>query len=193
MPNTSKKLIYGKGSKGDGVARINGKNTKAYAAWNHMLERCYCPKFLSKKPSYIGCSVCEEWLFFPTFQKWFDENYVEGWVLDKEILVTGNKIYGSNYCLFAPTLITRMFNDCDRGDYPTGVSFREHTGKFQAQLSIDGKLKHLGYFTTVDDAHRAYLIAKKANVFRMANEWKDKISDKLYIALINKAADYSTV
>lgn len=187
MPNISKKLIYGKGVKGDGVARTEGKTTRAYAAWNHMLERCYDPKFLSKKPSYIGCSVCNEWLFFPNFQKWFDNNYVEGWYLDKEILVTKNKIYGPYYCIFAPTLITKMFNDCDRGEYPTGVALRKQTGKFQAQLSIDGKLKHLGYFDTVDEAHRTYLRAKKQNIIRMANEWKDKIPTKLYDALLTKA------
>lgn len=189
MPNISKKLIYGKGLKGNGVSVVNGKITKAYAAWNHMLERCYDPKFLSKKPSYIGCSVCEEWLFFPTFQKWFDDNYVEGWYLDKEILVTGNKIYSPDYCLFAPTLITKVFNDCEkaRGEYPLGVSFHKRRMKFIAYLNIDGKLKHIGYFGTADEAHRAYLRAKKANIIRMANEWRGKISDKLYIALIKKA------
>lgn len=80
-----------------------------------------------------------------------------------------------------------MFNDCDRGEYPTGVALRKRTGKFQASLCVDGKLKHLGYFNTAEDASQAYLRAKKANIIRVADEWKEKISDKLYIALIKKA------
>ena len=191
MPNISKKLIYGKGLKGNGVAKVNGKNTKAYSTWGSMLQRCYAPKYLSRCPTYIGCSVCDAWLFFPTFNAWFDENYVEGWELDKDLLVTGNREYGPDTSCFVPHSINVLFIDSGRarGEYPIGVSFHKRSGKFRARLKIDGKLKHLGYFDNPEDAHDAYLIAKKANIIRMANEWKEKISDKLYIALIKKAGD----
>lgn len=70
-----------------------------------------------------------------------------------------------------------------------GVSFHKQCGKFKAQLRIDGAEKHLGLFDSVEDASQAYLIAKKANVIRTANIWKDKIPIKLYEALIQKAND----
>ena len=36
---------------------------KYYAAWKNMLERCYSKKFLESRPTYIGTSVCSEWLY----------------------------------------------------------------------------------------------------------------------------------
>ena len=43
-----------------------------YAAWNRMLERCHSEKYLENNPSYIGTSVCNEWLYASTFKKWMD-------------------------------------------------------------------------------------------------------------------------
>lgn len=191
MLRISKKLVYGVGTKGNGIAVVNGKLTKAYTAWTSMLRRCHCPKALSRDPTYIGCSVCAEWLHFPTFEEWFNKNHIEGWHLDKDLLITGNKVYGPETSVFTPRSINVLFNDHGRarGDYPIGVTFYKRDGKFKAQLNIDGKLKHLGYFDSPYEAHLVYLIAKKANVLRMANEWRDKISDKLYDALIRKAND----
>lgn len=191
MTRNSKKLVYGVGVKGDGVATVNGKTTKAYVAWNHMLGRCYCPKSLSKYPTYTGCSVCNEWLFFPTFKEWFDNNYIAGFHLDKDLLVAGNKIYSPDTCVFVPPSINNLFTDHGRarGDYPIGVYFDKHCGKLRAQLKIDGTPKYLGPFDSVEDASKAYLIAKKANVILVANEWKAKIPVRLYEALIQKAND----
>ena len=45
-----------------------------------------------------------EWHNFQVFAKWFDENYMEGFQLDKDIKIEGNKIYSSGTCLFvSPT------------------------------------------------------------------------------------------
>jgi hypothetical protein len=37
-----------------------------------------------------------------------------------------------------------------------GVSWCKHAGKCQARITINGKLKHLGYFNTKEEAHAAY-------------------------------------
>lgn len=191
MANISKKLVFGKGIKGDGVAKVNGKNTKSYITWKGMLERCYCPKALSKRPTYTGCTVWMDWLFFPIFQKWFTENYVEGFQLDKDLLVSGNKVYSPDTCIFVPQCINTLFLDSgkSRGEYPIGVTFHKQSGKFRARLKIDGAEKCLGYFGTPDEAHLAYLRVKKAKVIRMADEWRGEIPIKLYDALIRKAND----
>lgn len=41
-----------------------------------------------------------------------------------------------------------------------GVTFHKAKGKWQAYIQVDGKRKHLSYFTTESDAHAAYLAAK---------------------------------
>jgi len=42
-----------------------------------------------------------------------------------------------------------------------GASFHKENGKYKAQIQIDGKKKHLGYFNTPIEAHAAYLGAKR--------------------------------
>ena len=50
-------------------------------------------------PTYIGCTVCIEWNNFQNFAGWFNENYIEGYDLDKDIKVNGNKVYSPVTCL----------------------------------------------------------------------------------------------
>ena len=71
----------------------------AYRCWHNMLIRCYDENYQKREPSYIGCSVCDEWLVFSNFKRWFDENYVKDYQLDKDILVKGNKIYSPRHLL----------------------------------------------------------------------------------------------
>lgn len=42
-----------------------------------------------------------------------------------------------------------------------GVALYSRTGKFTAQIKYLGKKKHLGYFNTKEEAHEAYLKARK--------------------------------
>jgi len=89
---------YGVGYLGE--IRTSKGNEKPYKIWNSMLQRCYSPKKLKTSPSYIGCSVCDEWLNFTNFLKWYKANYLEGMELDKDSLIEGNKIYSPNTCKF---------------------------------------------------------------------------------------------
>lgn len=41
-----------------------------------------------------------------------------------------------------------------------GVTWSKKLGMWQAQIGIAGRVKYLGYFTTQEDAHAAYLAAK---------------------------------
>ena len=86
--------------KGKHKAKVNGKNTKPYQTWKSMLERCYSDKRQAKHPAYIGCTVASIWHNFQKFAQWFDENYIDGYELDKDCKIEGNKIYSPENCLF---------------------------------------------------------------------------------------------
>lgn len=94
--------VYGIGyiGKGNHIASLKGKQTKAYKTWQHMIGRCYDAKTQEKKPAYIGCTVCKEWHNFNTFADWFDANYIDGYHLDKDIKIEGNRIYSPEACSF---------------------------------------------------------------------------------------------
>lgn len=184
------KLTYGIGfnSKGKYKTRINGANTLAYTTWRNMLKRCYCPKVQARQPTYIGCSVSDEWLDFQHFVEWFEahEYSNHGYGLDKDLLLPGNKIYAPSTVCFVPSQLNNLLlgHGAARGQYKQGVCLPKSSLKFKANIKIDGKKQHLGYFDNELEAYQAYKIAKEANVKRMALEWQDRIADNVFDALM---------
>lgn len=80
-----------------------GKALQCAVLWKSMLERCYCPKFQKKSPTYKGCTVVSDWHNYQIFAKWFYENYPkdgEVYQLDKDYKVKGNKLYSPDTCTF---------------------------------------------------------------------------------------------
>lgn len=108
---------------GEYKTKINGKHTKSYKCWRGILGRCYDDSIRHKFPTYKDVTVCEEWHNFQNFAQWFEENYIEDFVLDKDILYKGNKIYSPETCCFVPQKINCLLvkNDINRGEYPIGV------------------------------------------------------------------------
>ena len=94
--------VCGIGYLGEGTCKVsaNGRSTKVYSTWLGMLVRCYDPKTQIRQPTYVGCSVAKEWQCFQTFATWFNEHYIDGYHLDKDIKVPGNKVYGPDTCMF---------------------------------------------------------------------------------------------
>lgn len=76
-----------------GSTKLDGKAHKFYITWTNMLQRCYDPKWHARYPTYIGCSVVDEWKLLSNFKRWFDSNYIDGYQLDKDFVFTGNKVY----------------------------------------------------------------------------------------------------
>ena len=131
-----------------------------YAAWTHMLARCYSKKYLESKPSYRGTSVCSEWLYAATFKKWMEQQDWQGKCLDKDIVVPGSKLYSPDTSAFV-LKATNSFvtaSDAIRGDYPIGVDLLKHTGKYRASCRnpFTRKNEHIGCFSTPEEAHEAW-------------------------------------
>ena len=94
--------VFGVGFMGNGEykSRTKGKKNKAYKVWMNMLGRCYCPRVQENQPTYKGCSTTKEWHNFQNFAEWFGDNYIEGYHLDKDVKIKGNKIYSPASCSF---------------------------------------------------------------------------------------------
>lgn len=186
--------IYNIGYIGEGKykARENDKKmTREYETWISMLKRCYDEKVQKKRPSYIGCTICDEWLNFQNFAEWFDKNYYdinsERMCLDKDILIKGNKIYSPETCVFTPIRINSLFvnNKKSRGKFLIGVSKVSNPNnpkQYQAKLPINNKNK---CFKTEIEAFNWYKEEKEKLIKKVADEYKDKIPEKLYEAMIN--------
>jgi hypothetical protein len=174
---TKTQLIYGVGINDADYCTnptVSGKRVicKYYQTWYSMLQRCYSSKSQAKRPTYIGCAVCEEWLTFSNFKKWMETQDWEGKCLDKDILVQGNKVYSPETCIFVTDAINLLFikSDAARGEYKLGVSFKKENGKYQAQCKMNSKVKHLGYYLTEEEAYQVYKIFKQAHIRTLALE-----------------------
>lgn len=71
-----------------------------YNIWANMIKRCYDPLVQDANPTYKGCTVCDEWLCFGNYHKWYIENYIKGFDVDKDKKIYENKIYSPTTCLF---------------------------------------------------------------------------------------------
>ena len=183
--------VHGIGITGDSQVRVDGKHTKEYRLWNNMLKRCYSVGCQKVRPTYIDCSISENFRYLQYFKEWCNNqigfNSVDEkgkpFALDKDILVKGNRVYNEDVCVFVPQEVNLLFTkrDKSRGEYPIGVSFHKSRGMLTATLNN----KYLGYFNTAEQAFQVYKTAKEAYIKEVANKWKDKIDPKVYEALMN--------
>lgn len=178
---SQKRLLYG-------VAYndlIEETNTQAYKIWKHVLSRCCSETFKKKHPTYYDCTICEEWLTFSNFKRWFDENYIVGWDIDKDVITKGNKVYSPQTCCFLPTEINRALglSRNARGNNPIGVrNFRNH---YKVNIILHNKSTHIGVFKTKEEAFYAYKQAKESYIKSLADKYKTKLKSDAYNALMN--------
>jgi hypothetical protein len=191
IKNPYHRSLFNIGYLGVGNYKASKKSVhfKNYVTWTTMLSRCYSEEYQEKYPTYKDVTVCDEWHNFQNFAQWFEESYnpetMEGWHLDKDILVKGNKIYSPETCCFVPSEINHLFSKSNnkRGKYPIGVY--KNKLLFQSQISIGGVNKSLNTSNTIEEAFNTYKIAKEGHIKTIAEIWKDSINIRVYEAMIN--------
>ena len=179
------------------ITDINGKLLKEYDTWKGMLCRCYDKKSKERHPTYKDVTCCDEWLLYENFYEWLheQENF-DKWVnlylsaLDKDILIKGNKIYSPETCFLVPENINSLFTKRQnhRGNCPIGVCYDKNKNKYGAQCNNhNGKIQHLGYYDTPEEAFQAYKVYKENLIKQIAQEEYDKgnITKKCYDAMMN--------
>ena len=192
MSNKNKDLnkpsVFGIGCFGYGKYTYKD-HYKIYKSWSHMITRCYDHKYSDVFPTYVGCSICEEWLNFQTFAQWYEDNM---WLdkqhyLDKDILIKGNKIYSPDNCVLVNNHINCIFTKCNsaRGKYPIGVSVDNRSGSFRAYV-FDGNRKSMKYCKSIEEAFMLYKTSKENVIKQVADQYKQKYPNfpqKLYDAM----------
>lgn len=173
IKNVMLPIVKGKGYIGIGEY-TKKSHPKIYQTWLSMITRCYCHNKHVIDPSYIGCSVSEEWLNLQSFGLWFEEEggYKEGYHLDKDLHIQGNKVYSPENCQFVSMEVNNVIvnGNSRRGSHRLGVSLRKDTGKFSAYCrSGKGKNNNLGSFKDEKCAHDAYKSFKYAYIRQLAN------------------------
>lgn len=194
ITNPNYRFLYNKGyiGIGDFKTTVNSEVKVYYKKWHNIFFRCYDIRSnYYKNYGERGVGICEYWYNLQNFAQWFYENYnpeiMEGWHLDKDILVKGNKIYSPETCCFVPNEINVLFTNgyIKRGSQPKGVHYKKDCNKYMAQCNKYGKREYLGLFNTPEEAFQVYKETKEVYIKEVADKWKGLISDKVYEAIYN--------
>lgn len=162
------------------------KHTEEYQNWTCMIRRCYDEKLKERYSAYYGdCIVCNEWHNFQIFSEWWNNNIyrvgTERMHLDKDILFDGNRLYSPDTCLIVPQRINMMFlKKPNKYNLPNGI-IPVSNGRYNASY----RGKSIGNYDTLELAVKAHDMEKKKALKELADEYKDKVPNKLYEALIN--------
>ena len=175
------KLLFGVGvNDADYVVQpsIEKKRTICpfYQTWRNLLYRCYSPKIHKRNPTYVNCSVCDDWKIFSNFKSWMSQQDWIGKQLDKDLLYPNNKLYSPETCAFVQRSVNMFVVDNIgyRGNYLIGASLDKVTGKFSSNCSKGrGKYVWLGRFETELEAHLAWKAYKHQLACKLADEETD--------------------
>ena len=127
-------------------------NSKEYSSWYAMHQRCYGT--MDDAYPKAGREVCERWDYSPEgFFNFLSDMGVrpEGTTLER---VDNEKGYSPDNCKWDipgnQAFNRKLFKNNKTGK--TGVYYVEKSDKWRAKISFEGKIIHLGYFSSYEDA-----------------------------------------
>lgn len=93
-----------------------------YSLWFAMKNRVKGKALHKNRPTYINCTVDEDWKIFSKFkQDIIEMGWKEGLVLDKDILFLNNKHYGKHAVAFVPAALNSFLTH-ERSDNSSGIA-----------------------------------------------------------------------
>lgn len=165
-------------------------NHKACKNWQRVVIRCYDEKQQEKQPTYKGCWVSDYFLKYYNFKEWYikQPNWENpNYVLDKDLLSPkGAKVYSPETCVFLPKEVNSLLTTtkAKRGELPVGVCLRAKDTKYSATCCINGVDKHLGLYSTVEEAFSVYKKTREDYLKSKAEKYKDELDVRAYEALM---------
>ena len=162
-------MVENRHTKGCGCLKYTHglSKTKLYAVWYAMKRRCNDPT-CKDYHNYggIGVGVCDEWMSLYTFYDW---GMNHGWKIGLDISrLDGLGNYEPNNCIFEPRWKnmqrTRLYARNTSGY--RGVKKGNKNGTWRVVIRDNKKSYHLGYFTDLilaAKAYNAYVIEHKTH------------------------------
>lgn len=181
--NKWKRTVFGIGYLGCNDADATRDNY-IYSKWANMMQRCYDEETHRLKPYYAPCTAEIEFQNFSNYRKWHKENAMGDRKvdLDKDVLIRGNTVYGSETCTLIPHFTNTIFEN--RGA-DTNIVLNNDTGKYDVTMSILGKREEVGTFDTEEEAKQGFIDYKQDYIRKYAKKCKGKVPNKTYEAMVN--------
>lgn len=181
--NKWKRTVFGIGYLGCNDADATRDNY-IYSKWANMMQRCYDEETHRLKPYYAPCTAEIEFQNFSNYREWHKENAMGDRKvdLDKDVLIRGNTVYGSETCTLIPHFTNTIFEN--RGA-DTNIVLNNDTGKYDVTMSILGNREEVGTFDTEEEAKQGFIDYKQDYIRKYAKKCKGKVPNKTYEAMVN--------
>ncbi|MDD3361548.1 MAG: hypothetical protein PHW34_07745 [Hespellia sp.] len=182
---------------------------KAKSSYNLIYKRTHDIETKKWYPQYADATMYKPWEDDPELCiEYLESIYYdcdgEQMVVDKDLLVKGNKDYAPGKICWLPwTLNTMLSNskkhynakyDRLKSELPYGVRFDEAKNKYYAQILMDKALRDentecktvkLRYRNTPEEAFLDYKKHKEAYIVMMTDKYIDKLPVEIYDALVD--------
>ena len=155
-----------------------------YQQWQNMLMRCYVKA--DRHRPYEDAKVCDEWLNFQTFAKWYDEHYYEVYErlhIDKDIKVKDNNIYSPDTCMLVPQSINEVFKRNTKKK--TDTDLPETIKRVGSEYKVEFRGKSLGVYNTVEECFNKYNEVKKEYIKELVEKYNDIMPVDVKETLLN--------
>lgn len=175
--------VYGKGFIGS-PKPVEAKHKKCHEVWQDMFYRCYGNNVVNKR-LYKDVKVCEEWHNFQNFIPWFEDNYIEGYRLDKDLKILDSKLYSPETCTFVPHRVNSFVTN----RLKVGVSYCSSNDTWKAQCANNGHNHQIGNYKSKELAVEKYKNFKLRLLSELRDEYPEVITDIIFnniVTMINR-------
>ena len=156
----------------------------AYPIWCSIHNRA------GKAKGYEDVTICDDWYTFSNFYKWYRDNYVKGWHVDKDILLQCNREYSPQNCIMVPRVINNLFKRSFSMHGIKGVYLDKRTDKYYAQIRVDGNTKQSGSSLDIHVAHQYYVELRKDRLKELLERFSDCTNQYAYNRLVQAMQQY---
>ncbi len=185
-------------------------NRKARQGYNTMYKRTHDKEFQKYFPQYADVTMYKPWvddseLCMEYLESIFYECNGEQMVIDKDLLIKGNKEYAPGKICWLPYTLNVMlsnskkhynakYNRLNNAELPYGVRYDSARDKYYAEITMDKALRDevekvrplkLRYRNTPEEAFADYKKHKEAYIIMMADKYIDYLPVNIYDALID--------
>ena len=157
-----------------GEGKYNSSNYRTiYCKWKALLDRCYnSNNIMYYSYGNSNVTVCEEWFNFQNFAAWYEEYYIEGYELDKDILANiqhlEQKVYSPSTCIFIPKdLNCFLAGDC----LFSGIVFRISSKNIYFYIDAPFYKAENKSFENFYEAKKQYAIQKYNNWIKLVESY----------------------